>query len=75
MEFKALRVPSLTKDVAENLEQLLDNLPGVRKFEVTLDTQELYIVFDENQVGFQTLAEEMAKVGCSLRHIDAALLL
>ncbi len=75
MEFKALRVPSLTPEVAENLKNLLSDLPGVNKFEITLETQELYIAFDENQVGFQLLAEEMAKVGCSLRHIDAALLL
>lgn len=74
MEFKALRVPSLTGEVAENLQKLLSDLPGVKKFEITLDTQELYIAFDENQVGFQMLAEEMAKVGCSLHHIDAALL-
>lgn len=75
MEFKALRVPSLTSDVAENLQNLLNDLPGVSKFEITLETQELYIAFDENQIGFQTLAVEMAKVGCSLHHIDAALLL
>lgn len=75
MEFKALRVPSLTSDVAANLQNLLKDLPGVKKFEITLETQELHIAFDENQIGFQTLVAEMAKVGCSLRHIDAALLL
>jgi len=75
MEFKALRVPSLNKTVAENLNNVLQHLAGVKQFEVTLETQELYIKFDENQVGFQTLAEELAKAGCSLKNIDAALLL
>ncbi len=75
MEFKALRVPSLNKKVADELDHVLRDLSGVQKFEITLETQELCIVFDENQVGFQTLAQEMAKVGCSLKNIDAALLL
>jgi hypothetical protein len=75
MEFKALRVPALTEEVAVNLESLLSDLQGVKQFKITLDTQELYVMFDENQLGFQTLAQEMAKVGCSLRDIDAALLL
>jgi hypothetical protein len=75
MEFKALRVPTLTEEVAVNLESLLSDLQGVKQFKITLDTQELYIMFDENQLGFQTLAQEMAKVGCPLRDIDAALLL
>ncbi len=75
MEFKALRVPALNKKVADELEHTLSELSGVKKFEITLETQELYIMFDENQVGFQTLAHEMAKVGCSLKNIDAALLL
>ncbi len=75
MEFKALRVPSLNKEVAEELNNLLSSLSGVQKFKITLESQELYIMFDENQVGFQTMAEEMARVGCSLRNIDAALLL
>ncbi len=75
MEFKALRVPSLNKTVAENLDHVLKELAGVKKFEITLETQELYIMFDENQVGFQQLAQELAKAGCSLKNIDAALLL
>jgi hypothetical protein len=75
MEFKALRVPALTADVANNLELLLDDLSGVEQFTITLETQELSIKFDENQLGFQTLAQKMAKVGCSLHNIDAALLL
>lgn len=75
MEFKALRIPTLTKEVATNLEALLNDLPGVEQFTITLETQELSIKFDENQIGFQTLARELAGVGCSLRDIDAALLL
>ncbi|MFQ5576761.1 MAG: hypothetical protein ACE5G8_07215 [Anaerolineae bacterium] len=75
MEFKALRVPTLTQEVADSLDRSLRTLPGVQKFAIILETQELYIMFDENQVGFQTLVQEMAKVGCSLRNIDAALLL
>jgi hypothetical protein len=75
MEFKALHVHALTKEIAANLEALLSNLPGVEQFAITLETQELYIMFDENQIHFQTLAQKMAKAGCSLRDIDAALLL
>jgi hypothetical protein len=75
MEFKALHVHALTEEIAANLEALLSNLPGVRQFTITLETQELYITFDENQICFQTLAQKMAKAGCSLRDIDAALLL
>ena len=75
MEFKALRVPALTRDVAVNLEMLLDNLPGVEQFTIAIETQELSIKFNERELGFQTLAQEMAKAGCSLRDIDAALLL
>lgn len=75
MEFKALHVNALTKEVAANLEALLSELSGVEQFQITPETQELYIIFDENQIRFQTLAEKMAKAGCSLRDIDAALLL
>jgi hypothetical protein len=75
MEFKALHVHALTEEIATNLEALLSNLPGVEQFAITLETQELYIMFDENQIHFQTLAQKMAKAGCSLRDIDAALLL
>jgi hypothetical protein len=75
MEFKALRVPSLTEEVAKNLGHLLENLAGVHSYTITTDTQELRIVFDENQLGFKTLVQEMAEVGCSLQNIDAALLL
>jgi hypothetical protein len=75
MEFKALHVNALTEEVAANLEALLSGLSGVEQFQITPETQELHIVFDENQIRFQTLAEKMAKAGCSLRDIDAALLL
>ena len=75
MEFKALHVHSLTEEVAANLEKLLSELSGIKQFAITPETQELYIMFDENQIGFQALAQNMAKAGCPLRDIDAALLL
>ncbi len=75
MEFKALHVHALTEDVATNLQSLLSDLSGVEQFKITLETQELYILFDEDQIGFQTLAQKMAQAGCPLRDIDAALLL
>ena len=75
MEFKALHVHALTEEVAANLEALLSELSGVEQFKITPETQELNITFDENQIGFQTLAEKMAKAGCPLRDIGAALLL
>ena len=75
MEFKALHVPALNQEVARNLEKSLMALPGVMELKITLDTQELYIVFDEDQLGFKTLIQEMSKAGCSLRNINAALLL
>ena len=75
MKFKALRVPALTEEVARNLEKTVAQLPGVMEFKITLATQELYVVFDEDRLGFQTLIQEMSKAGCPLRKIDAALLL
>jgi len=75
MEFKALHVHALTNEVATSLEALLSNLSGVKQFTITLETQELYILFDEKQICFQTLAQKMASAGCPLRDIDAALLL
>ena len=75
MEFKALRIPSLTEDVAKNLEFLLSGLAGVENFNIRLETQELNIVFDENRLSFRTLIQEMTDAGCSLHNIDAALLL
>ncbi|RME72465.1 MAG: cation transporter [Chloroflexi bacterium] len=75
MEFRALRVPTLTEKVAGELKATLDNLSGIEEVSIILETQELSIKFDENQLGFQTLAEKLASAGCSLRNIDAALLL
>ncbi len=75
MEFRALRIPTLTEEVGVKLEGVLHALPGVDDFAITLETQELRIYFDENQVAFRTLAHELAKAGCSLKDIDAALLL
>jgi hypothetical protein len=75
MEFKALRVPALNQDVATKLEHLLSNLAGVENFSITLDTQELNIIFDEDELTFRMLIQEMTDAGCSLRNIDAALLL
>ena len=75
MEFKALHVHALTEEIATNLEALLSSLPGVEQFTITLETQELCIRFDESRIRFQSLAEKMAEAGCSLRDIDAALLL
>ncbi len=74
MEFKALHISTLTEEIAKNLETLLSNLSGVEQFEITLESQELYIMFDEKRLGFQTLAREMASAGCCLRDINAALL-
>lgn len=75
MEFKALRVASLNEDVAANLETLLNDLPGVTEFTITLKTQEISVIFDQNKLSFRTLVEEMTKAGCPLQNIDAALLL
>lgn len=75
MEFKALRVPALTREVAGNLETVLKRLPGVKDLKINLESQELYVEFDENQLGFRALVQEMDKAGCPLRNIDAALLL
>jgi hypothetical protein len=75
MEFKALHVHALTEEVAANLESVLSSLVGIEQFKITPETQELQIVFDESQIRFQTLAQKMAQAGCSLRDIDAALLL
>ncbi|GAB4446788.1 MAG: hypothetical protein Kow0031_29410 [Anaerolineae bacterium] len=75
MEFKALRVPALNQEVATKLEHLLKNLSGVKNYSITLETQELNITFDEDQLSFRMLVQEMSDAGCSLRNIDAALLL
>lgn len=75
MEFKALRVADLTEEVVTNLKSTLSTLPGITEFEITPETQEIRIVFDENQLGFRKLIDKMAKAGCPLQNIDAALLL
>ena len=75
MEFKALRVAALTEEVAKNLETLLSDLSGVTEFTIALDTREISIVFDEDQLSFRVLVEKMTKAGCPLQNIDAALLL
>lgn len=75
MEFKALRVSSLTEDIASNLEMIFSDLAGVEQFTIKLDTQELHIVFNEDQLSFRTLVQEMTRAGCSLKNIDAAILL
>lgn len=74
MEFKALHIPTLTEEVAVRLEANLKRLPGIEQLTIMLETQEFQIVFDEDQVSFRTLAQEMEKVGCPLRGISAALL-
>lgn len=73
MEFKALRAPALTEEVAIKLEARLNALPGVEQLIISLETQELHIVFDENRIGLRTLVQEMANAGCPLRNINAAL--
>lgn len=71
----ALRVSTLTADTAQKLEVVLNSLSGVEEFTIILETQELHILFNQNQLDFRTLVEEMAGVGCFLRDISAALLL
>lgn len=73
MEFKALHSPALTEAVAAKLEAGLRCLPGIEQLTITLETQELHLIFDERQVGLQTLAQELEKAGCPLRGISAAL--
>lgn len=74
MEFRALHTTSLTEEIAVNLENLLSDLPGIKQFVIAVDSQEFRIVFDERQLGFRALVGEMAKAGCPLRSINAALL-
>lgn len=73
MEFKALHIPTLTEEVAVKLEARFRPLPGIKQLTITVETQEFRIVFDENQVGFRTLVQELEKAGCPLRGISAAL--
>ena len=74
MEFRALHTTSMTEELARRLEVLLTNLPGVQKFIIAVERQEFCIVFDETQLGFRTLVNEIGRVGCPLRSINAALL-
>ncbi|GIK38482.1 MAG: hypothetical protein BroJett011_23150 [Chloroflexota bacterium] len=74
LEFEALHVPTLTKEVAANLEQVLEPLIGIVELKINLENQSVQILFDENRVGFLDLTQAMAKAGCPLRQIDAALL-
>ena len=73
MKFTALRVSMLTEEVAVKLKVLFSDLPGVEQFTLALEKQELHIIFDESRVDFRILAQEMARVGCPLRNIEAAL--
>lgn len=74
IEFKALRVPELTEEVALNLENLFRDIPGIEQFTLTLASQELQVIFDEEQLDFRSLVQTMAIAGCPLRSISAALL-
>lgn len=74
IEFKALHIVDLTEEVAKKLDASLKSLPGIQQFTITLATQELYILFDEKQLSFQTLAQVMAEAGCPLRNINAAVI-
>jgi len=71
----ALRVSTLTADLARKLEPVLRNLPGVEAFSIDLETQELHIRFDQNRLDFETLVREMAGAGCFMHDISAAVLL
>ena len=71
----ALRVSTLTADTARKLETVLKGLPGVETFTIILESQELTILFNQNQLDVRTLVEEMAAAGCSIRDMSAALLL
>ena len=75
MEFKALNVPALNEETAAKLDTLFSTLSGIQQYTITVDTRELDIVFDKNQLSFRALISEMAEAGCSLNHIDAAVLL
>lgn len=74
MEFKALNVPGLTEEMADNLVVTLQQLEGIQHLSIKPETRELNIVFNENQLSFQSLAHAMAQAGCPLHHIGAALI-
>ncbi len=73
LEFQALRVSALTDEVATQLKKRLGELDGIEQFSITVERQELRIKFDDAKIDFQPLMKEMAKAGCSLKDIDAAL--
>ena len=75
VEFKALRVSSLTEEVAKNLETRLSGLSGIEQYTIRLETQEVTIKFDDQQLSFRSLVQAMTEAGCSLQDINAALLL
>ena len=72
---KALNVPALNEETATKLDALFSTLSGIKQYTITVDTQELDIVFDESQLSFRALISEMTEAGCPLKHIDAAVLL
>jgi hypothetical protein len=74
LEFEALHVPNLTEEVAANLERSFKDMPGIIQLRINLMGRTLHILFDEDRVGFLDLTQAMAKAGCPLRQIDAALL-
>jgi len=73
-EFRALQVPDLTADVAATLETSLKNLSGVEGFNIIVDSQELYIIFNEKVLSFQALAHILVEAGCPLRNMRAVLI-
>lgn len=74
MELKALNAPTLTEEVADKLSTLLQSLDGIEQLQINLEAQELRIIFDEGQLGFQLLSQRLASAGCPLRSISAVLL-
>jgi nucleotide-binding universal stress UspA family protein len=73
IEFRALRVPALTEEVAIKLQMLFRGLPSIEQFTITVATQELQVVFDEDQLDFPSLVQAMATADCPLRSIPVAL--
>jgi hypothetical protein len=71
MKMRALNVPILTREVADRLEALLNDRPGVEVLKIGLESHELYIAFNERILDLRTLAGLMAEAGCPLRSIRA----
>ena len=71
----ALRVSTLTIDLAQKLESVLRHLHGVEAFRIVVETQELHIQFDQDRLDFETLIREMAGAGCFIRDMSTVLLL